>query len=214
MEKYNLGKSWIQFIYCNIIGRNPQQKEIDNAKDRLCRGDSVNSIIDDLLRSGEYCGNVVKYLYKRLLDRDADPTGLAYYTQSLISGRPTQEIITELCSSSEFSNKYPNKKQFMESLYDKLLTTPDLGKWINPVNISLSLSNRDIIQKLLRSKEYATKISRDYYQKYIGDPDERELKIWSDMIQNGMSIQEVLKRFIIRVIQIHHFGISTASKNP
>jgi hypothetical protein len=63
------------------------------------------TIAVDILTSPEYYQDLVQSLYRQLLKRDADPSGLATYVGLLQAGATDQQIIADLAGSTEYFNK-------------------------------------------------------------------------------------------------------------
>jgi hypothetical protein len=192
---------WIKSLYLDLLNRNPSQTEINNWLSSVVNGVNLASVADGFLRSQEYCTIIVNSFYNQLLDRQADPSGLVFWSMKLQNDVSIQDVIVGFCNSDEYKSKHPVPDQFVESLYNKLLSRHSdpsgLQFWINQITSGTNTTAQVIQPGFLRSEEYALQRATECYAKFLGrNPDPTGLNFWIQMIQNGLSLQGLTKGFV------------------
>ena len=95
-------------------------------------------------------------LYRNILGRDADPTGLNTWTKDLISGKPACPVVEGFFYSNEFQNAGYSNDQFVEILYRTILgrESDAAGKadWVGRLNAGESKSR--ILAGFVYSNEF------------------------------------------------------------
>ncbi|EHK54150.1 DUF4214 domain-containing protein [Allomesorhizobium alhagi] len=109
----------INYGYCLVLGRAADMEGTDNWREPLKRGDAgVTEMLLTLIRSDEFTGRYgafglsdrayISFLYRLLLDRDADQHGLDSYAKELRAGAMSRENVAYgIMISSEFQSKHP-----------------------------------------------------------------------------------------------------------
>jgi len=100
----------------------------------------------------------VNRLYKIILGRDAEPEGLADWTNRLVSGTATSaEIVYGIANSQEFANRGLSNEDIVETMYQAMLgrASDEGGKanWINCLNSGMTVTG--IINGFSGSQEFA-----------------------------------------------------------
>jgi len=153
----------------------------------------------------------VTRLYKEVLGRDPEPTGLKYWTDVLLSGTPGAKVAHGFFFSKEFQNKPLTSEQYIDIHYRTLLDrTADPGGrsyWIDLMNLGMPREN--IYSGFVNSKEF-TSICAEYgivrgtyipppngmtrafitrlYKEALGrNPDIDGLTSWIEAISNGVT---------------------------
>lgn len=96
----------IRAAYRNVLNRDPDEAGLRFYRGRLLdAGWSELQLQDALRRSDEFksrdFGAIVRRVYREVLGRDPDPSGLAAYTRSLSRGQTEAELRAELRRSKE-----------------------------------------------------------------------------------------------------------------
>lgn len=96
----------VRAAYHDILGREPDDAGLREYRDRLMdRGWSEDQLRDNLRRSAEFRNRdlnaVVRKIYREVLGRDPDPSGLATYVRRLEGGMSEAELRADLKRSGE-----------------------------------------------------------------------------------------------------------------
>lgn len=185
---------WIEYLYRDLFNRLPDIDGIDNMCRIRAAGGTVPGIVDQFLRSPEYCSQRVAFFYRTLLRREPDSNS-ENWVSILAGGAPEQDVIVGFCDSAEYKRMHPVPEQFVESLYNDLLGRhSDPGGFSNDVNaINSGMSTSIIISNMLRSDEYAGKRVVEFYNKFMRrDPDPSGLEANKNAIRNGGSLQGII----------------------
>lgn len=73
----------------------------------------------------------LSYIYKALLGRDPDPTGVAHYRRLILAGLPRQSVVKNLLKSGEFVGNHGSKQRFalpIEEFVNQIYLDI-LGRW-------------------------------------------------------------------------------------
>ena len=110
------GRDTVGDAYRVVLGRDPAADEALRQRQRLESGVSQGEILLDLVRTEEYAGRVAdrvpllegepdeRFLglaYQRILGRQADDAGLAYYGDALRAGGSRRDVVAELALADE-----------------------------------------------------------------------------------------------------------------
>jgi hypothetical protein len=191
----------ITLLYLLILNRYPEKHEIKRIIDVLLPNNNLETIIDELIYSEEYSGNVVDELYKRFLDRKCFPDEKIKWTYALMNKTSIQELILDLCDSSEYKNKHPVLRAFIESLYIKILensspSSQEIDKYLNLYDPKTN-SCREIIKNFLLSEDYAKKEILKLYRAIVGgEPSFEGMNNGAVWLRQGISYQEIIKRLL------------------
>ncbi|MGE5293390.1 MAG: fasciclin domain-containing protein [Solirubrobacterales bacterium] len=98
---------YVSALYSRILNRLPDSSSSAYV-DRLGRGASRSSVARAILNSTESNQLTVNELYGRYLYRNADPSGLSFYSQSLARGNTPESVVISLILSPEYRNATSN----------------------------------------------------------------------------------------------------------
>lgn len=108
-------KSFVNTMYNTVLNRYPDQSGLDYWVSQLANGYITGSAVAyDFVFSSEfidknYCNNhYVTHVYNAVLGRNADASGLSYWSSRLSSGTSREEILNGFLTSSEFTAKCLN----------------------------------------------------------------------------------------------------------
>jgi hypothetical protein len=109
----------VDYGYCLVLGRTADTDSVQHWQASLANGDaSVTDMLLTLVRSDEFVSRhatfglsdraYVSFLYRMLLNRDADQHGLDSYAKELRNGSMSRESVAQgIMMSSEFQSKHP-----------------------------------------------------------------------------------------------------------
>ena len=182
MLNKNLGNSeFLDYAYRAILGREADAGGKESWLKEMQAGATRGSIINGFVGSDEFTSmckqygitrgdlpnmepadkniNATKFvvrLYRNILGRDADPTGLNTWTKDLISGKPACPVVEGFFYSNEFQNAGYSNDQFVEILYRTILgrESDAAGKadWVGRLNAGESKSR--ILAGFVYSNEF------------------------------------------------------------
>ena len=185
MKKRNLdNETYVQILYRTILNREADSKGLQNWVDRLNVGMSREHVINGFLDSKEFsnlCKNYhvnkggsnktsyyrdknylvtsfVSRMYKLVLGRKADTTGLENWCRGLVNKSLTgADLVTGFFFSKEFINKKLDNTEFVEIAYRVILDregeTSGINSWVDQLN--KGKSRRDILAGFVDSKEFS-----------------------------------------------------------
>ena len=189
--------SWVTALYADLLGRAPDGGGYGYWIATL-RGGDHGEVAYGFLRSSEYSTRVVRDAYRRFLDREGEPDGVAYWSALYAAGVPEQAIMHGFLESAEYQANQPDAPTFVESLYGRLLgrASDPAGKdsWV--ALMASGAARTTIVDGFLRSREYAERTASNYYQTFLArGPDPEGLDAWSTLIANGTALQEIIHGF-------------------
>ncbi len=181
-RNYN-DEQYIDKLYEIFLGRAAEPEGKAYWIGRLRTGDSRIRVADLISRSGEFeqvcvrygiaqgshpmqyvklyprIADFVKEYYRGLMNREADPEGLEYWTKSLIVGDKTASDMTRgFINSQEFRNRNISSGDFVEGLYQTYLgrTSDPEGKtfWIGRLGNMSYQEKYSVIRGFICSDEY------------------------------------------------------------
>jgi len=111
-------KEFIGRCYRVILGREASQAELDSWIGQMINGSkTADQIARGFLFSGEFKGRnigneeLVKILYRVYMNREADPEGLATWTQKLDEGTSLNDLLDIFSKTNEFKAVVSNMAQ-------------------------------------------------------------------------------------------------------
>ncbi|MBE6969703.1 MAG: DUF4214 domain-containing protein [Ruminococcaceae bacterium] len=102
--------AFVKYLYKEILNREADEKGLKNWSDKVVVGAKGVEVAASLMSSAEFQGRklsneaFVKVAYRALLGRDADPSGLATWTEHLANGKTRAAVVQSLAGSSECIN--------------------------------------------------------------------------------------------------------------
>jgi hypothetical protein len=162
-EKHDLKpQKWISTIYKYFLGREPYEKELKDIRNKLLQGDSLDDIIEEMiLSSDQYAEIRASDFCKHYLEYQSDMLIKKYAKE--IKQRSLQEVIIELCSSSEFQSKYNTQtKIYIQHIFEKILNRePTLAELIKYSNLTVTdQGKKAIIREIAIITIWASNYSR------------------------------------------------------
>ena len=105
----------------------------------------------------------VKLLYKNILHRHADKSGLDYWVKELYNGGASAKTVTKsFFNSKEYINKKTNNEQFVKDLYegylDRKADASGLKYWVN--QLKSGSSRNSIMDGFANSKEFKNRCAK------------------------------------------------------
>lgn len=110
-------EEFISAVYQNLLNRNPDPEAMHHFADALSKGEDPKDFIRDILLSDEYTKRregfasrpvneeLVRLLYRGLLNREPDAVGLDHFCKVLAEGADVRQIFTDITSGEEYKHK-------------------------------------------------------------------------------------------------------------
>ena len=164
-------KSYVEYLYSNFLHR---VGDLNNPNDaggwvnQITAGQITQAAVASAIaRSQESLNFIVNGLYMKLLNRNADPVGLAGFVKFMQSGGTVEQVTLDILNSTEYSNLQSSNTMFVQSLYTNLLgrngSPSEVAGWLNLIP---SLSRLGVASSFLTSVEYRA----DEVQQLYGFP--------------------------------------------
>lgn len=184
----------VKALYFELLSRAGDPTAVNYWSTRLNSGESLNVVVEGLLKSDEYLTGQLNQLYQNDLGRTADTAGLAFFKNAVRSGMSWQDVEKTLVSSPEFQAR-ANASGLLPALYQAVLNRGiDAGAltyWQNYLNQGGTVPG--LVTALQQSQEFSTGTVNDLYLTYLGRTgDAAGLAFFSAQLQNGISTQAVL----------------------
>ncbi|NOQ62924.1 MAG: DUF4214 domain-containing protein [Methyloprofundus sp.] len=103
-------KSFVQRLYLNVLGRNPDQQGLDDTSNPLISGEfSTSEIVLGFFLSGEFIeqghdnSSFINIAYLTLLNRASDAGGVITWSEQLNNGLSRGQIVKDFIASPEFA---------------------------------------------------------------------------------------------------------------
>lgn len=111
----------------------------------------------------------VTNLYKNVLGRNPDTTGLNNWVNRLMTGTSQSTIVSSFYNSKEFKNKNYSNDQFIEKLYNGCLQrSSDAGGKTHYLNLlNRGRARTDIINSFVNSVEFKNLTTKFYAQDFV-----------------------------------------------
>ena len=108
-DKRGEAKNLVNQFYLGFLGRNGDQGGLDYWTNEIVSGhQTVADVLESMINSDEFKSKnytneqVIKCMFKGVLGREADESGLNYWLNQLISGKSNKFILNEFLNSNEF----------------------------------------------------------------------------------------------------------------
>jgi hypothetical protein len=167
--------SWAAFVarqYQDVLGRSPTAAESSTWVGNLSTGKQTRGqLVDRLRRSSENTTNVdpTARLYRALLGRAPDPSGLKYWINRRRSGAWTLvRMADSFATSAEFKRKYGalTNRQFVTRIY-----TDVLGRTADPAGVTFWTKQLDTKRRTRGSVMVGFSESNEYQRKQAENTD-------------------------------------------
>ena len=225
-------EGFVARMYRLVLGREPEtggfNHWVNNLKNKKIDGaDTVvgffesKELVNKKLSNKEY----LKLLYRAVLNREADTSGLNYWLDIMnqkvtktyiLKGFAESDEFTNLCSYYKIDRGYVirtasrdmnlNVTRFINRLYSKCLNRESdvsgLEHWANKV-LNENMTGAKLVKNFVDSKEMENrKLSNNDYVTVLYNamfdrkPDANGLKNWVNKLNNGTSREDVLIGFV------------------
>ncbi|WP_368239950.1 DUF4214 domain-containing protein [Clostridium perfringens] len=111
-DKRGEAKNLVNQFYLGFLGRDGDQSGLDYWTNEIVSGhQTVAKVLESMINSDEFKSKnytneqVIKCMFKGVLGREADESGLNYWLNQLISGKSNKYILNEILNSNEFLDK-------------------------------------------------------------------------------------------------------------
>ena len=170
--------TYVTVLYNAFFNRPPDTPGMNDWLNKLASGTSKETVLDGFLKSNEFAnlaraynikpikqvstnGDVeafVQRFYQEILGRSADASGLADWTNQLVSGTRTgADIAKGFIYSAEYDIDSKDNISYVQTLYraffNREADTDGLNGWVNALNQGASKST--VLDGFLRSQEFA-----------------------------------------------------------
>jgi hypothetical protein len=152
------------------------------------------TVANAIVRSPESLAALVNELYRRYLNRAADPAGKAAFVQLLENGGTLEQVSDSLLSSAEYNTLYGSNGSYVLSLYFNLLRRMPSPSELTGFMAAIPILGRPAVANVfLHSPEYRTIIITGYYTTLLnrGNPTPTEVATWANSSFDLLSIQVV-----------------------
>jgi len=104
-------------LYQHMLGHDIDDADLNQHRDRLVQGqETIRDVVREVAHSPEFKEknidthpaptDQITLAYKQFLGRDPDSEGLETYKQEMASGKKIDDVINDLISSQEYSDKF------------------------------------------------------------------------------------------------------------
>lgn len=109
-------------VYREILARNPSIDELQIWARLLKSGISREAFVNAVDHSDEYYATIIRPAYEKYFGRDADDSGIAYWTSQMRAGLTDEQLEAKFIASDEFYRQAGgNDRGWVDSLYEHLL---------------------------------------------------------------------------------------------
>jgi hypothetical protein len=179
--------SWAMAVSEDLLDALPSTDQRVAIESRLAAGTSRRTVANELARSEAWTKAVVTRFFADTLERQPDPSGLAYWSGQLSSGRRTvAQVAAQFYGSSEYHRRLGGGTDtgWITDLYDELLgRAPDpagLSFWVRR---AATTSRVSIAATFYDSPESRRARVRGLYDHLLQRaPDPSGLRFWSERI--------------------------------
>jgi len=191
-------------IYLEVLGRAPDSGELETDRVALAAGTtSAASVRRDLAGSDEAAGKLQE-LYHQIFGRDADPVGLAIYSEALANGSSLTAVRLILGQSAE-------AQDHIEQLYQDVLGRPADGGGLTTYMAGLAngASLAGVRDTVARSFEAASDLVQ-LFQDILGRPPGAAELVGMEDLLAGSATQQSLQSALTSTGSAGGFATLTA----
>jgi hypothetical protein len=193
---------FIARLYQQLLGRAPAASEVSYWDGQMAKGSDRGSLGYFFLNSTEFHQTVVQADYQLMVNRGADPVGLAYWTSQLDSGAYNESILAGFAATPEyFAVHGGNNTGFVQSLYSIFLgrsvaaNDPGVAYWVGVLNSGTPRGN--VTGGFTFSHEFHTDLVSTWYPRYLGRPaDPSGQAYWAGVLDRGGRDESIEAGFI------------------
>jgi hypothetical protein len=167
-----------------FLGAAGDGREVDRLAHRALEFGSP-TVVSELAGSEEWAGAVITEMYRDVLGRDPDPSGLAFWLDRLANGARTQDVGAQFYSSPEYVEASGSTDGWLGRLYRALLDRePDssgLAYWRN--RLAARTSPYEVTSLFYSSPESRDGRVDDLYRQILGRaPEPGGQAFWADQL--------------------------------
>jgi sugar lactone lactonase YvrE len=193
---------YVTQLYLDLLHRQPDSGGLAFFTQGLDAGTTTrDGVVQAILHSSEYEGDVVQGLYQQYLGRAADPAGLAAFTGMLRNGSTVEQVAALLAGSSEFfQNRGGGTNDgFLNALYQDAL-----GRAVDPAGraawdaaLAKGTTAGAVAAAILASSEYQQDVVQNLYQEFLRRPaDPSGLAVFSNLLASGATDEAVIAALV------------------
>ncbi len=190
---------YVEALYRSILHRNGSPAEYASWVNLLNANPAARPIVVQAFwNSAEHRDLEVDTFYAEVLQRQADPTGLAFWAGQLEQGVPEESIATQFLESAEFLSR--GDQFFVDFLYESVLgrTFDATGEafWLNSL-ANHQLTHDQVVQDFLFSSESLTRLVGGYYSVYLNRAvDSAGETFWVGQLSSGLLFASIGEQFL------------------
>ncbi|HEX7133670.1 MAG TPA: DUF4214 domain-containing protein [Iamia sp.] len=175
-----------------FLDREATEQELDEWTEAFEDGTPHHVLVREMAESDEWLAVTVTDIYQRALERDPEPSGLAYWVGELRDGALVNRIGALIFGSAEFYGLAGGTDEgFVEALYDRILDrAPDstgLAYWVGEVD---ARGRGGVASEFYASYESRAMRVDGLYQRLLGrDPSPADLTYWADRLRAENDVQ-------------------------
>jgi hypothetical protein len=185
-------------LYRDLLGRVVEPAGLTFHSGLLDQGlAGRQQVANMILHSPEYATAAVRRLYERLLLREADPAGQAFWIDFMGQGHTAAEVEGMLLASDEYFSRRSGgtAEGFLQALYQdvfgRFLDSDGAGFWGQA--LAAGTSRTEVARAILTSAEGAAATVRGWYDQFLGRlPDDGGMTFWTNALQKGEDREAVL----------------------
>jgi hypothetical protein len=189
--------AYVQELYVRFLHRAGDLNSSSDAGGwvaRLNSGLSRSAVANAVIRSPEGLGILVNSVYRKYLNRDADPGGKASYVAYLQRGGSLEGVLINILGSQEYRDHFSSNTAYVQSLFNNLLgrlgSTGDIAAYVAQLSSSGAPS---VVNAFVKSPEYRGIVIRSYYSLLLNRPNPSggEVAFWVNSGNDLLSIEVI-----------------------
>ena len=192
--------NYVEALYRSILNRNGSPAEYSSWVNLLVANPNARPlVVQAFYNSAEHRTLEVNIYYAEILQRPADPAGLAFWTGQLAQGVPEESITKQFLESAEFLNR--GDQFFIDFLYQSVLgrafDASGEAFWLGSL-ANHQLTHDQVVQDFLFSTESLTRLVTGYYSIYLNREtvDASGLQFWIGQLTSGLPFVSIGERFL------------------
>ena len=212
---------FVKRFYTKLLERDAEEGGYNYWAEKLADKDlSAKDIVKQFFNSEEFKAknlsdeDFVKKAYEVIMGREADQSGVEFWTQKLQEGMSRDELIDNFLDANEFQELSQNYdiqvsdkvKDFVERFYTKALKRAGdpsgVEYWSKALKDSQK-SAKEVAKEFFNSEEFKSRNLTDeefidvVYQTLMGrSADEAGKSYWLEQLQSGVSRDEMIDQFL------------------
>jgi SpoIID/LytB domain protein len=177
---------YLDAVFQLFVKRDPGTNEIRDWCPLVRNGSERQRLTNALAVSDEWAGTQIRALYDKILDRQPDADGYAYWMERVRNGYRIEDIAAYFYGGSEYyASSGGTNRGFVKNLYQDLLgrpaDEPGVQYWLD--RMAAGMSRSDVAASFYASIESRESRVKDLYQTILGrNPDAAGLDYWSKQL--------------------------------